>query len=160
MALGWESVPIWLGPIVWRSQIFGPVETWVGAPISGGQTCCKIGVPTRTDFILFLSPPICFGDGDGTREPGKAEALQPCLQGGLWTRRQPDMSWALWLYYGDPEPSSPVTSARAALGRRGSSQPPLLQAMSTIPKASLFKPPHPGPGYPRKAQVYGGRESS
>lgn len=52
-----------------------------------------------------------------------------------------DMSWALWLDYGEKDLISPVSSARVALGRSGSAHLALLQAMGTIPNSSLFKPP-------------------
>lgn len=54
-----------------------------------------------------------------TRAPGRAETLQLC---GL-LQSQVGLCWVLRLHYREPALSSPVSAARAALGRRRASPP-------------------------------------
>lgn len=67
------------------------------------------------------------------------------------------MYWALGLHHREADKSSLVSSACAALGRRGSVPTALPEVRGITPNGSLFQSPQPGPGYPCWVQFCGER---
>lgn len=72
-------------------------------------------------FVFFIPSDFKWQQGSA-RKPGGAEVFQ-VSPGWVSVGRQRDVCWALQQHYNEADPNFPVSTASAALGKRGSVHP-------------------------------------